>query len=48
LQNKAVAKRLYISVKTVEWHKENLKQRLGFKTNNDLYNFDLFNQSINL
>ncbi len=48
LQNKAIAKRLYISIKTVEWHKENLKQKLGFITINDLYNFDLFNQNFYL
>lgn len=40
LQNKAIARRLSISVKTVEFHKENIKHKLGVKTNQELYEFD--------
>lgn len=36
-ENKAIAKKLFISVKTVEFHKENLKQKLQLKTNRELY-----------
>lgn len=40
-ENKAIAKKLFISVKTVEFHKENLKQKLGVKTNKELYEYDI-------
>jgi two-component system, NarL family, response regulator NreC len=40
LENKAIARKLFISVKTVEFHKENLKQKLGIKTNKELYNLN--------
>jgi DNA-binding NarL/FixJ family response regulator len=43
LENKAIAKKLFISVKTVEFHKENLKQKLGIKTNEGLYNLNIDN-----
>lgn len=36
-QNKSIAKKLSISVKTVEFHKENLKHKLGTPTIKDLY-----------
>lgn len=40
LENKAISKRLFISVKTVEFHKENIKQKLGVRRVEDLYNFN--------
>lgn len=43
-ENKAIAKKLFLSVKTVEFHKENLKQKLGLKTNKELYEYD-FNKT---
>lgn len=39
-ENKAIAKKLFISVKTVEFHKENLKQKLQVRTNRELYELD--------
>lgn len=36
-ENKAIAKKLFISVKTVEFHKENLKQKLRLRSNRELY-----------
>lgn len=39
-ENKAIAKKLFLSVKTVEFYKENLKQKLGVKTIKELYEFD--------
>jgi two-component system, NarL family, response regulator NreC len=41
LENKAIAKRLFISIKTVEFHKENIKHKLGFKNVGELYNMKL-------
>ena len=43
LENKAIAKRLFISVKTVEFHKENIKQKLGIKTIKELYEYNFMN-----
>ena len=40
-ENKAIAQKLFISVKTVEFHKENLKQKLGVKSVRELYNLNL-------
>jgi two-component system, NarL family, response regulator NreC len=40
LENKAIAKRLFISTKTVEFHKENIKQKLGKNNVKELYNMD--------
>ncbi len=37
LENKAIARMLFISVKTVETHKENLKVKLGLKSIRELY-----------
>ena len=37
LENKAIAKKLRISVKTVETHKENIKNKLGLATVKELY-----------
>lgn len=39
-ENKAIAKKLFISVKTVEFHKENIKQKLEVKTNKELYEYN--------
>ena len=39
-ENKAIAKKLFISVKTVEYHKENLKQKLGVTTIKELYSLN--------
>ena len=36
-ENKAIAKKLFLSVKTVESHKETIKQKLGMKTIKELY-----------
>ena len=40
-ENRAIAKKLYISVKTVESHKENIKQKLGVKSVRELYYLNL-------
>ena len=39
-ENRAIAKKLFISVKTVECHKENIKLKLGVKTVSELYALD--------
>ena len=36
-ENKTISKMLRISIKTVEWHKENLKQKFGLKHVSELY-----------
>lgn len=43
-ENKAIAKKLFLSVKTIEFHKENLKQKLGVRTNKELYEYN-FNKT---
>lgn len=40
-QNKSIAEKLYISVKTVEFHKENIKQKLGISKVSDLYELQI-------
>ena len=37
LENKAIARKLFVSAKTVETHKENLKVKLGIKSMRELY-----------
>ena len=39
-ENKAIAKKLSISIKTVEFHKENIKQKLGKNSVKELYDLD--------
>lgn len=39
-ENKSISKKLFISIKTVEFHKENIKQKLGIKSIRELYNMD--------
>lgn len=40
LENRAIARKLFLSTKTVENHKENIKQKLVLKTVRDLYDLD--------
>ena len=41
LENKAISKRLFISVKTVESHKQNMKTKLGLKTAKKFFETDV-------
>ncbi|OGM11808.1 hypothetical protein A2Z22_02495 [Candidatus Woesebacteria bacterium RBG_16_34_12] len=36
-ENRAIADKLFVSVKTVEFHKENIKQKFGIKKVKELY-----------
>jgi len=40
-ENKAIAVKLNLSIKTVEWHKEKIKQKLGKKCIKELYELDI-------
>lgn len=43
-QNIAIAGKLCINVKTVEFHKENIKSTLGIASVKGLYHLDTYNQ----
>lgn len=45
-ENKAIAKRLFISTKTVEFHKEKIKQKLGLATVRELYSLNLKKKNV--
>lgn len=48
LQNSEIASKLYISVRTVETHKNNIMQKLGIRTTVDLIKFAIRNNLISI
>ena len=48
LQNSEIAKKLFISIRTVETHKNNIMQKLGMHTTVDLIKFAIRNNLIRI
>ena len=48
MSNKEIADRLFISVRTVESHKNHIMQRLNLKTNIDMIKFGIKNNLIEI
>ena len=48
LQNSEIAEKLFISIRTVETHKNNIMQKLGMHTTVDLIKFAIRNNLIRI